>query len=545
MNHVTVWIARTVNAKQNIGKKPTKIMNKRKILSTFMLLLLVAGMAIGHSEPDKKDKKFTIKGFHLDLRIQVMKLDALKDFADELSSHGINTLIMEWEATFPFESHPVISNQYAYTKEEIADFINYCEKLGIDVVPLQQSLGHLEYVLRYQRYVEMREDLKDVSQICPMEPELNRELMTDLITEMAKAHPSKYIHLGGDEAYLFGNCDKCSAKIEEDGKASLLAQHLKMVTEIAVSLGKTPILWSDVANKYPEQLSQLPKETIFLVWNYGWALDRFGDPGKLTKMGFEVWGAPSLRSNPDNFFLTNWEKHFKNIRDFIPVCRKSDYSGIIMTSWSTSGVYSPVFEDNKRTISELVPIRNVYPISGFSILLNAYGQALDNATPLDIEKFISDYSKKRFGFNSSQSADFWRALKGQPYEVLDGTVDKNKNMTVKMLYDSAKQYQEIMNALQPSDNTEEFEHLRLMTDIRENYLKFKCVEILVNSKTFHPKMLPSTLNDLREIIKKDENISARFTKLNGYLLYAGQIEEENQIRIKRVKALYNRLAKTR
>ena len=52
---------------------------------------------------------FAVKGFHLDLRMQVMKMDALKAFAQKLHEAGLNTLIMEWEGTFPFEKHPLIS----------------------------------------------------------------------------------------------------------------------------------------------------------------------------------------------------------------------------------------------------------------------------------------------------------------------------------------------------------------------------------------------------------------------------------------------------
>ena len=59
----------------------------------------------------------------MDLRIQVMKMDALKSFAKTLSESGINTLVMEWEGAFPFEKHPLIPNRYAYTKDEIKSFI--------------------------------------------------------------------------------------------------------------------------------------------------------------------------------------------------------------------------------------------------------------------------------------------------------------------------------------------------------------------------------------------------------------------------------------
>jgi len=93
----------------------------------------------------------------------------------------------------------LIANRYAYSKTDVADFIQYCQGLGIDVIPLQQSFGHVEYILRHPRYKELREDQKDYSQVCPLKESLNRELFKDLFTEMAAAHPSKYFHIGGDE----------------------------------------------------------------------------------------------------------------------------------------------------------------------------------------------------------------------------------------------------------------------------------------------------------------------------------------------------------
>ncbi|MEP6610775.1 MAG: beta-N-acetylhexosaminidase, partial [Mucilaginibacter sp.] len=99
---------------------------------------------------------FIVKGFHIDLRIQVMTMDALKAFALKLSKQGINTIIMEWEGTYPFQKHPLIPNRYAYTQEEVASFIKYCADLKIDVIPLQQSFGHVEYILRNEKYKDLR-----------------------------------------------------------------------------------------------------------------------------------------------------------------------------------------------------------------------------------------------------------------------------------------------------------------------------------------------------------------------------------------------------
>ncbi|WP_335964826.1 beta-N-acetylhexosaminidase [Galbibacter sp. PAP.153] len=516
-------------------------MNKNKQGLLLLVTFLVVSVNIGFSQTQqKKEKDFEIVGFHLDLRIQVMKPKALRELVDELAYFGVNTLIMEWEGTFPFQTNPVIANKYAYTKEEIKDFIAYCGQKNIEVIPLQQSLGHLEYVLRNYRYAEQREDQKDVSQVCPMEFALNKKLFTELITEMAEIHPSKYFHIGGDEAYLLGHCDKCKEKIAKSGKAALLADHLKMITDIVVSLGKIPVIWSDIATSYPGELNKLPKETIFIVWNYGWDVDRFGIVNELTKKGFEVWGSPALRSNPDNYFLTDWKNHFDNIKDFIPFCRESNYNGVVMTSWSTSGIYSPVFEDH-HTITDLVPVRRVYPLSGFRILLAAYSQSMQQTAPLNAKRFIVSYAEKRFGFNKRESREFYRALLGSPYQVINGEVENHSELTVPMLYDSVKGYQMVFNKLRPERNQKEFEHIRLMKDIRENYMHFKKVEGRVNSDSFTKAMFPQVISELAEIIKKYDSLGQRYTNLNSGYLYPEAIDEENYTRTVPVKILYERL----
>ena len=120
------------------------------------------------------ENNFAIKGFHLDLRIQVMKPAALHQFAKQLVDFGVNTLVMEWEASYPYEKHAVISNEFSYSKNEIDAFIAYCSEIGLEVIPLQQCLGHVEYILRNDRYRELEEDPKQISQLCPMEFDLNK-----------------------------------------------------------------------------------------------------------------------------------------------------------------------------------------------------------------------------------------------------------------------------------------------------------------------------------------------------------------------------------
>jgi hypothetical protein len=194
----------------------------KKLIPVLLLIFSLNAVAAQQAK-----SPFAVRGFHLDLRIQVMTMPALKAFALKLSQNGMNTLVMEWEGTYPFEKHPLIPNRYAYSKQEIKNFIRYCDSLGIDVIPLQQSFGHVEYILRHQRYKNLREDQKDVSQVCPLETDGDKALFTDLYTELAATHTSKYIHIGGDETYLLGHGAKCKAKAEKEGKSKLYTDSLK------------------------------------------------------------------------------------------------------------------------------------------------------------------------------------------------------------------------------------------------------------------------------------------------------------------------------
>jgi len=511
-------------------------------MKRLLLALFLCAFSTALSAQPAKGKDFVVKGFHLDLRIQVMTPDALKDLATQLSRNGINTLIMEWEATYPFEKHPLIPNRYAYSKADVTDFIRFCQNLGIDVIPLQQSFGHVEYILRHTRYQDLREDQKDYSQVCPLKESLNQALFKDLFTELAATHPSKYFHIGGDETYLLGHCDQCRLKAEKEGKSKLYIDHIKMLADLVIQLGKRPVLWADIALKYPEALSLLPKETIFVDWNYGWDMNRFGDHQKLVESGFEIWGAPALRSHPDNYFITQWEKHFKNIRDFVPAARNLGYTGIVMTSWSTSGLYSSVFETTNDII-DLYAIRHVYPLTGFPILLNAYAESLKSATPLEVQGFVLKYGNDTYGFTRDQSLKFWKALRTAPYEIQQGEVKAPMAMSIQNLLDSASLAAQWLRDLQPAKNKEAFEHYRLMADIRVQYLTYQNLEHQVNAPTFTPNAAPDVMRKLKAIIDNAGDLDRRFVALNKRALYPAEMEQENALRISKAKLLYARLAR--
>jgi hexosaminidase len=502
----------------------------RKYLFCWVIMLLAVGARAQE----------VVRGFHLDLRIQVMRMPALKALARDLREQGINTLVMEWEGSYPYAEDPQIGNRYTYSRAEIKDFVDYCHQLGIDVIPLQQSFGHVEYILRNNRYAALREDEHDLSQVCPAKTELNKELFTRLFKDLAATHASPYIHIGCDETHLLGHCPVCKKLAAEEGLSKLYFDHVKMLCDIVVSLGKRPVLWADIALKHPEYLQLLPKQTIFVDWNYGWDIDQFGDHQKLVNSGYEIWGAPALRSEPDNYYLTRWQHHLDNIASFIPQCRKLGYKGIVMTSWSTSGVYDALFNADDEVV-DLYAVRHVYPLSGFRLLVAAYTEALRDSA-FDPATFIIRYCHERYALDEAAAGRFEQALFNAPYKVINGKVVSSSGMPLETLLDSARASAGVLHSLRPAKHVREFEHYRLMADIRVYYLSYLVIEEKVNTAR-SVAGFQQYAAEVRALMATEAPLDEAFSRLNGETLYPAAIKEENAVRVYRTHQLYARLTR--
>lgn len=503
----------------------------------LVMLLLCSIAAQSHAQD-----KLKVKAFHVDLRIQVMTMPALKQLALKLHNQGINTLIMEWEGSYPYSGEAVISNKYAYSRAEVKEFIKYCSGLHIDVIPLQQTFGHVEYILRHYKYAALREDDKDFSQVCPSEPDLNRELFTKLIKDMISLHDSPYVHIGGDETFLLGHCEKCKKKAAEVGLSRLYFDHIKLICDIVSGLGKKPVVWADIALKYPDYIHLLPKETVFVDWNYGWNPNLFGDRSKLLASGYEVWGAPSIRSEPDNFYIEKWWNHFENIHNFIPQIKELHYQGVVMTSWSTSGAYSTVFDSNDDPVA-LYPIRRVYPLSAFNLLITAYTEAVKSSQPLDITAFIRSYCKTNYGFNQADADMFRKALFTAPYPVAMGKVKGKPNLSLDNLVDSTRSALIILNKLKPQKSLQEFEHYRLMAEIRLFYLNTLHLEAVMNSDEFNDGVKEKYRATAVVLKNQSVKLDEKFNRLNGGFLKAGELADEKALRNAKLNELFDKLAK--
>ncbi|WP_298044288.1 family 20 glycosylhydrolase [uncultured Bacteroides sp.] len=508
-----------------------------KIIHFAYKCLLLLGIFLGLCTSIKgaqPPSNFKIRAFYLDFRAQVMTVSAIKNFASDLSQKGINTLLIEYEATFPFQKHATLCNHLAFSRSEVKEIINHCTSLGIDVIPLQNCFGHSEYILRHDRYAHLREDTKEISQVCPLKIEEAKKIFREIFQEVAEMHPSPYFHIGADETYLLGSCTQCS-KVE---KSLLFVNYIKAMCEVVKELGKKPIIWADIILMYPEAVQELPKDLIYVDWNYGWGPDRFGKLDNLLKLGVKMWGATALRSAPDNIYLTQWMKHFENLVTFLPFARSHGYEGIIETSWSTSGTYGFHYDNGWEVIS-MQPIRQVYPMSGFQILVDAYCQAANSDKILNPHDFILSYAQQRYGFSNKEAQTFLRYFSFPQELVRKGKDTKGTDITE--IIKNSKEVKNKFDKISPRQNINEFEHYRLMLDLRINYLRYKEIEFIFNSSTYDVTQAEKLLQRLYQIITEAEDLDNRFIDMNKNYLKSGQAKEINTLRTEKMKELYQAL----
>lgn len=516
---------------------------KKHCLLFLLMATVFCGTTAAQTQTPRQDT-FAIKGFHVDLRIQVMKMSALKKLATRLREWGINTLLVEWADNYPFKSEPLIPGRYAYTEGEIRDFTAYCNRIGLTLIPLQETFGHMQYVLRHEKYAGLREDKTDFSQVCPLKVEQDNTLFVHLLGEIAKADRSPYLHIGGDETRLLGHDKACKEAVAAHGVSALYMNYTKMICNITLQQGKRPVLWADMVLKHPEALTVLPPQTVLMDWNYGWKLNHFGAYDKILQSGLEIWGAGAIRSSPDDYFLTCWQKHFENIRHYIPEARKMGFSGIFMTSWSTSGIYAYLATSSSQ-LTDLYAIRHVYPITGFSMLIAAYAQSLSSLKPLDIPAFVHRYSHSHYGFDDNQATLFWKALTIAPYQVVNGKVVAPFPISLKALQDSARYASRILHDLRPEDNRQEYAHYCLMADLRLQYLSFQRIQAQANADTTSPEELQVLAKQLKDYLVTAQKLDKRYIQLNKDAFYVSELETENRLRNKPAVVLWEQISKSR
>src|SRR5207244_3150924 len=110
---------------------------------------------------------------------------------------GFNAILYEVEDKLRLEKHPGLAHPAAWSMVQTREFSHSLRRRNIRMIPLVQTLGHAESVLRQPGYEHLREVPENPGQYDPLSDEARR-LIIELIDEViAATEPDEYFHVGG------------------------------------------------------------------------------------------------------------------------------------------------------------------------------------------------------------------------------------------------------------------------------------------------------------------------------------------------------------
>ena len=139
---------------------------------------------------------FKTHGILLDCsRTSVVRPDYFKRWLRRLSLFGYNMAML-----YTKDAYHVPGENYfgymrgAYSIEEIREIDTYAKKLGIEMIASIQALGHLEPIMRWGAYYEVR----DTDNVILVDCEKSYVLLEKMIKFWSDALDTRRIHLGMD-----------------------------------------------------------------------------------------------------------------------------------------------------------------------------------------------------------------------------------------------------------------------------------------------------------------------------------------------------------
>ncbi|HTV75378.1 MAG TPA: family 20 glycosylhydrolase, partial [Candidatus Baltobacteraceae bacterium] len=317
---------------------------------------------------------FPRRGVMLDIsRGRVPKLQTLLDLAEKLSDFKINELQLYIEHTFAYRKYKSVWQSWgALTAKEIQILDARCRELGVDLVPNQNSFGHLRYFLEHPKLknlAEVSEPYEGGDAATGNHEFLRRPttlapnhlgtipFLRGLYDELLPNFSSRFFNVGCDETWDLGR-GQSKRLCEANGKGRVYLDFLKKIHAEVSSHDKCMMFWGDIILKYPKLISELaelggadllvsqdarqrvPTNIIALNWGYEANHPFEKEAAQFAKAGIPFYVCPGTSS-----WQTLIGKHdnaLANLRAAAKGGKKFGAIGFLNTDWGDGGHPQPL-----------------------------------------------------------------------------------------------------------------------------------------------------------------------------------------------------------
>ncbi len=296
---------------------------------------------------------FAVRSYMLDIsRDKVPSMGTLKQLVEILEKFNYNQLQLYTEHTFAYSKHEAVwKDASPMTAQEIRELDLFCVMHGIDLVPNQNSFGHLERWLVKPEYNHLAElprggaplpwggFKKDPTTLCPTDP-ASLEFLAGLYDELLPNFESRLFNIGCDETFDLLGEGRSAAAVKEKGEGRVYLEFLLKVAELVRKRGKRPMFWGDVILRHPELVPELPKDLIALDWGYEGNHPFMDEAAKFAAAGLDFYVCPGTSS------WNSLAGRVENMRENMIAAERAGHlhgaKGFMVTDWGDGGHWQPL-----------------------------------------------------------------------------------------------------------------------------------------------------------------------------------------------------------
>jgi hypothetical protein len=237
------------------------------------------------------------------------------------------------EHTFASATHPLIGPEGgSLTPAEIKELVAYARNYHVELVPEQQTFGHLHKALRLEKYADLAETpYGDV--LSPQQPG-SYKLIADWYKELNELFPGEFFHIGEDETFELGE-GQSRTEAQAKGVGAVYFEHLNRVRDLLKPYNRKLMFWGDIALHHPDLIGNIPKDLIVMNWQYGARDDFWTSIKPFQDAGLPEFVCPGAQTW--NQIFPNTDAAAKNIINFVRDGQKAGAIGMMNTTWDDDG----------------------------------------------------------------------------------------------------------------------------------------------------------------------------------------------------------------
>ena len=228
------------------------------------------------------------------------------------AAYKLNMQSFYMEHAFSSKAHPLIGPEGgSLTSDEIREVVAYAKSYHIELVPEQQTFGHLHKALKFEKYNPLAET--PYGDVLSPQQEGTYKLVADWYRELNELFPGKFFHIGEDETFELGEGQSREAA-RVKGVGAVYFEHLNRVRDLLKQYDRKLMFWGDIALNHPDLIGNIPKEMIVANWDYGPKDDYTNRIKPFKDAGLEQFVCPGVWSW--NQIFPNVDASSKNIINF-------------------------------------------------------------------------------------------------------------------------------------------------------------------------------------------------------------------------------------